>query len=425
MTHNRPHNGFLYLSVLFTSLIVITMATAAFSISTNRLRGEESELDARSALRAAEAESHRVACMISTADLSWRTTSTSGTLCPRRAGDNGAVLASRLTDADADLADDPGDLVELTCFAAVGRAQRAVSCTLQPVIKPLPILDYTLISSGNISVGASGVLACSGKVRCGSSVVLNSAAAASAAQWNVTTSISNSARGEILVSGQALAIPASNITTSYQAIGTQIPITSLTLSGGSRRLRKLIISSTVNPFGAANSEGVYWIDAGGLPIQISECRIEATLVIINSTLVTISAANLWKAPITGGAALMSTAPIRFDQCVRELNESTANVNYNPTNLPYRSISDSDTSDRYPSSIEGLVYTPALFEWTANNAINGMLIRSKIVCGSATIAGVMSIDDDRTSQKTPPLGFRLYDSMRFVRGSWRSVATTGF
>jgi len=413
-------DGFLYLAVLFTSLIVMATTIAAFSISTSRLRGDASQMDASSALRAAEAESHRIASMLSKADLSWRTTSTSGVISSWRASDNGASLCSQIVDTDANLSDDPADLVEVSCYAAIGRARRGVACKLQPVAKPLPILDFCIISSGGINVTTGGSLACTGRIRCGSSVVVAAGAVASASQWQATTAIQPTARGEKIILGVAISIPTSTITSSYTAMGTEIPLTSLTLASGVRRLQKIILTATANPFGAADSDGVYWINGGGLPVTISECRIEATLVIINSSQVTITAANLWKSPVEGGAALVTTAPISVDQCVRVLREGTTSVNYNPSSRPFRGVSDNDMADRYQSCIEGLVYTPSIFEWTANNATNGMLLKGTIVCGNAIVAGLMSIEDDRRSKDNPPLGFRLYDSMQFVRGSWRSV-----
>jgi len=417
---STSRDGFLYLAVLFTSLIVMATSIAAFSISTSRLRGEASQMNASSALRAAEAESHRVASMLSSADLSWRTTSASGAVNSWRVGDEGALLCSQLVDTDGNLSDDPADLVEVSCYAAVGRARRGVAYKLQPVAKPLPILDFCIVSSGGINVATGSSLACTGKIRCGSSVVVANSAVASASQWHATTAIQPAARGEKITSGVAISIPASTITASYTAMGTEIPLTLLTLASGVRRLQKIILTPTANPFGAADSDGVYWINGAGLPVTISECRIEATLVIINSSQVTITAANLWKAPVTGGAALVTTAPISIDQCVRVLRESTTSVNYNPSLTPFRSVSDNDMADRYQSCIEGLIYTPTIFQWTANNATNGMLLKGTIVCGNAIIGGLMSIEDDRNSRDNPPLGFRVYDSMRFVRGSWRSV-----
>lgn len=420
MTRKPPKNGFLYISVLVTSLIVIATATTAFSISTSRFRSQQSKGDAQRALRAAEAEAHRVASMVSSADLSWRTQFASGVIGGWRADGEGTMLATRFSDSDLDLGDDPADLVEVTCFASVGRARRGVSCVLQPIPKALPILDFALISAGSVNVASSGAFNCTGKIRCGANVSFLAGAMASATQWHATTAIDAAARGEKVISGQALSIPGSTLITSYTAIGTQIPAGSLVLTGGALRLQKRILTPTVNPFGAANPAGIYWIDAGGLPVAVSECRIEATLAIINSSQVTLTGANLWQAPIRGGAALLTTAPIRIDQSVAVLRESTAGVNFNPATMPYRSVADNDTSDRYHSLLKGLIYTPSLFEWTADNPTHGMLLKGTVICGGASIAGPMSLLDDRASGDDPPLGFRLYDSMQFVHGSWRSI-----
>ncbi|MGV3483831.1 MAG: hypothetical protein ACO1RT_05390 [Planctomycetaceae bacterium] len=421
MRRPRSRHGFLYLSVLVTSLIVVATATTAFSISSYRMRSRQSKHESLAALRAAESELHRIASILSGTDLSWRNNLVSGAVSGWQARDEGAQVASRLVDADTDLADDPSDLVELTCYATIGRARRGAACTLQPVTKPLPILDFALVSTGSINVTATRALACTGKIRCGSSVTFLTGGSAAAKQWNATSAIAPAVRGEVIAAtGQSLAIPSSTIATAYTAIGTQIPAGSLPLVNGARQLRKSLLTPSVNPFGMANASGVYWIDAGGLPVMISECRIEATLAIINCSQVTLTRGNYWKAPLAGGVALLTTAAIRVDQSEALMIESSMGFNLNPAAAPFRAVSDNDTNDRYHSSIEGLIYTPGVFEWTAMNPAYGMLLRGTIVCGGASIAGPMSLQEDTSSRLHPPLGFRLYDQMEFVRGSWRTV-----
>ncbi len=416
----EERSGFLYLSVLFTSLIVIATAAAAFSISTNRLRSEQTEVDASRAMRAAESETHRIASIISTADLSWRSNEANGTLSARRAGDGNAVLRYSLADSDGNLADDPSDPVDITCIAAVGNANRSIACTLTPVVKPLSLLSNAMISAGSIQFATGATFACSGTVESGSSVIVAAGATVSASSWKATAAVAPLARGEHVVTGRIVSIPASTITSNYIALGTQIPVASLPFESGARRLRRVVITSSLNPYSSPDSDGVYWIDAAGAALVISECRIDATLVVINCSQVTITSANLWKPPIEGGAAILTTAAIRIDGTVKVLREWTAAVNCNPVLAPWRGIGDVDMSDRYTSSLEGIVYTPGLFDWTATNAANGMMVRGTIVCGSAVISGPMFMDDDRSSELKPPLGFRSYDSMRFVRGSWRSL-----
>jgi hypothetical protein len=420
MKRMRPRQGFLYLAVLFTSLIVIASATAAFSISTNRLRSRQATLDSSDALRTAEAEAHRMASLLSTADLSWRSTLSNDVVSSWRSGDGGALLCSKLNDTDGNLADDSADPVTVTCYSALRQARRGVSFSLRPIAKPLSILDYGLVSSGAIALTSPATFASTGRVLSGSNIVVGPNVIASAAAWNATSAISSTARGVKTVTGQSVSIPGSTITSKYTELATPIAVASLPQSGGALLLRRRILTSTVNPFGTVNADGIYWINAGGLPVTISECRVRATLVITNSSLVTLTAANHLTSPSSGAAVLVTTAPIRVTQCARLLIESSTSTNFNPTSMPYRGVGDSDTADRYQSVLEGLVYTPGLFEWASDNAINGMWIHGTIVCGNATISGPISIEADRDSYTNPPLGFRLYDTMQFVRGSWRTV-----
>lgn len=420
MRRAPSRRGFLYLAVLFTSLIVIASATAAFSISTNRLRSRQTVLDSSDALRIAEAEAHRMASLLSTADTTWRSSFVHGVASSWRSADDGALVRSVLSDADGNLADDPAEPVTVTCYSALREARRGVAFTLQPIAKPLAILDHTLIASGSVSVTSPGTFACTGNVLCGSSVVIGPGVVASAGGWNATSTISATARGPQVISGQSVSIPSTAIASQYTELATPILSSSLPQSGGSLLLRRRILTSTVNPFGAANASGIYWINAGGLPLIITECRIQATLVITNCSQVSLTAANHLSPPSAGSAILVSTAPIRVTQCQRLLMESTTSTNFNPTSAPFRGVGDNDTVDRYQSVLEGLVYTPTVFEWASDNAVNGMWVHGTIVCGSAIIAGPMSLERDNDSITNPPLGFRLYDSMQFVHGSWRTV-----
>ncbi len=422
MKRIRKRRGFLYLAVLFTCLIVVATAGAAFSISTSRLRSEESQLDAARALRAAHSELHRIASTLSTTDLQWRTSSVTGEPSSVCVGIGGSRITSILCDGenDGDLTNDLSDRVVVKCYATVRNASRGVSCTLQPLARPLQLLEHSITCGGDIIVSAGASLATTGSIRSGGSVAIDTSAVASAAQWKATTAISANARGEAIVLGQPIAMPTESLINDYIEIGTMIPNSSLTIVNGTLTMKRKRVTATINDVTTLDEDSIYWIDALGLPLDICECRIEATLVVINSSRITITKANLWKPPAAGAAALITSSMIRIDGIERELVESTTSTNFNPPASSYRGIADTDTTDCYASCLEGLVYTPALFEWTANNPPNSMVWRGPIFCGTLVVGGPMSIEDDRRSQLDPPLGFLRYEEMQIVRGSWRRL-----
>ena len=67
----------------------------------------------------------------------------------------------------------------------------------------------------------------------------------------------------------------------YVANGTQIDINAIPLQSGVRVIKQRLISPAQNPFGATNAQGIYVIDCGGQPIELSQNRIVGTLVLLD------------------------------------------------------------------------------------------------------------------------------------------------
>ncbi|NNE00245.1 MAG: hypothetical protein HKN47_23240, partial [Pirellulaceae bacterium] len=67
--------GYLYVAVLFTTLIIVATVTAGLSLSTANTRGEIDRIDRMSALRLAESQLQRVATQMQSEN-TWRSTAT-------------------------------------------------------------------------------------------------------------------------------------------------------------------------------------------------------------------------------------------------------------------------------------------------------------------------------------------------------------
>jgi hypothetical protein len=203
----------------------------------------------------------------------------------------------------------------------------------------------------------------------------------------------------------------------YLANGTAIDINSIP----GQSISKQVLSPTYNPYGAANSLGIYVIDCKNQQLTIAKCRLECTLVItgVNSALpVLINNGLHWDPPFRNFPALIvqgnCTMAWRGDQ---QLDETAENANYNPAAAPYRGFSDSDQTDKYPGQIKGLVYVSGNLSITKPAKFDGIVI----VGGATSISDAVTVSYSTNSRDYPPPGFSEGSAMRILPQTWRRVS----
>ena len=421
-THRR--SGYLYLAVLFTSLIIAAVATASLSLSTANNRSEINRANRLSAVRLAESELHRIAAQIQDSD-EWRTAATNNVYSTWvDLGANGVISSDaaqvrhRFTDVDGSLDDDNSDNVVLTAHAKVGNSNAGVSVELEPRLDPLPILNYGVTVANDMWIENNGTLSVQRPVQVGDDCDTLTSGALTTPRLECSSSVGIDLRGDLASAN--LDLP-SDVIVDYGANATTIPVFSLPLVGSFREIRNQVLSSTTNPFGGnLDTNGVYQINANGQSIRIASSRIQATLVITNANVIEITSSVSWSYPTTPGAILVSDSVINFVDIDPILDEATQNVNFNPTSTPYRGVADTDTNDIYPTELRGMIYTTN--DLNVLSVTQGRLqITGGIVCGDLRIESHVSVNQLDELLDSPPLPLSNLTPMQFIHGTFRRVA----
>ncbi|MBI2481759.1 MAG: carbohydrate binding domain-containing protein [Planctomycetia bacterium] len=192
-------------------------------------------------------------------------------------------------------------------------------------------------------------------------------------------------------------------------------------------LHRKVLSPASNPFGTANSKGIYILDCGGGKISIRNSRIVGTLILKNQNEGGSEiAGSLHWAPavisadpmVTNLPALLSNKRLNLNFTSTALNEGLANANFNPTGTMYNGSQDSDKSDTYPSLISGIVYTEKKIEIANSPTITGVLVgHDDITATNATLT--LKYNPLYFNYNAPP-GFQATVTNYIVPGSYKQV-----
>ncbi len=284
LPRRQSRGGYLYIAVLFTSLIVAASVAASLSLSTGSLRSDIDRINRHSALRLAETEIHRIASLMNNDD-AWRTARVSGAYSDWRVLDgvrnsDSSQVRFKLTDEDGDLADDSADAVELTTHALVGKSQAAVTVLLEPQSAPLSILDYGITASDDIQIEFSGTLSSELPIQVVDDCKTKSSSVLTAPRLECNGRVEIPLRGEL--DSADVQMPTHDVVDKYVQVGTQISTASLPVQSGRYVIEDIVLTANNNPYGTPDAAGIYWIDANSQRIRISNSRIEATIAVKNA-----------------------------------------------------------------------------------------------------------------------------------------------
>ena len=421
----RSSNGYLYVAVLFTTLLVMAAVTAAVSISTSNLRGETDRAGRGQALRFVESEIQRQAVLMRTS-AQWRNVVTNNVFSDWSPFTvNGVDVTGtsqsrvRFYDPDGDLADDLADPVQLTVHARVGRSEAALTVQLESDPKPLPLLHYSLTASDDIELEGGGALSCERPVQVADDCKTNTTGILTTPQLDCSGSVQITLRGDL--SPSAVVMPSHDVVAQYVAVGTEIPYSAIPLSGGDLLIEDRLLSPTENPFGTADPSGIYWIDAQGSDVIISHCRFDATLAIRDAAQIEIGGGITWNYPTIPDVILATDSPIRIQNVEPRLDESARSINFNPPSSPYRaSLSNTTATDIYPTELRGVIFTTHDFRLDPLVSAATLPIIGAVIGRDIRIEGSMAIRhlDELLTNPPPALSNKI--PMRFVRGTFRRV-----
>ena len=420
----RARRGYLYVAVLFTTLMIVAVVTASLTVSTANSRAETDRGNSASAIRLAESEIHRLAAIMQSDD-NWRVTEVNGmysgwidsTSIGLTHSDAGQVR-HQFADPDNNLSDDYRDSVTLTAHARVGRSNVGVSVDMTPRFDPLDLLRYGVTATDDIQFENGGTLSVENNVQVSDDCKTTTSGTLITPQLECSGNVEMTLRGDL--SNDNISMPSIDVVDYYFQLGTVIPIASLPIQSGDLVIENRLISVGENPFGVASPSGVYRIDAQGQDIRISNCRINATLVIHDAPQITITGGVNWSYPLTTDAVLVTDGDVTWENIEPTLRESAAAINFNPSSTPYRNSSNGNTSDTYPSEIYGVLYSTNDFVFRPLTDNSRLQITGAIMCRDLEIrahVSVLQLDELLTNT---PVAFANWVPMEFVHGTFRRV-----
>jgi hypothetical protein len=406
--------GGIYVAVLGAALIVSLIGLAAMAGMRSQRLTVRAETDMAQARLIADS-GVELAMQWLTADVNWRQNHPGGgwtTTVP--IGDGQAQV--RITDpGDNNLGNRPSDPVLIQSTGTRGSAVQIVQATLTATGAPLDALAMALHTAGELHIGSGANLTASGAPASTNGAFRNQGTVTGDVQCTLAT-LPGTVTGTLTQAAPNKAMPASSVVALYTSLGTAI-------SPSLNTIDRVALTPGLNPFGGTtNADGVYVINAAG-PVTIRRCRINGTLVIVcPGQTVTIRDNVLLQPARPDYPALIvdGNVALQYDS-TSNLSESGLGTNFNPTGAPYLGVTDSDTSDTYPSEIQGLVHIRGTLATSTAATIRGAVIcESSAATSALDIASSVQVVYDPSLYSSPPMGYTKSVTMALQPGSWRQI-----
>ncbi len=406
---SNPRRGSTYLVVLFTSLIVTVVAFAGFQ----RLRIQEQDATLQrdwneAAVLASSAVEYALTKLGN--DHDWRNAyydRVDGHYSEPMAFGRGTIRWQLEDPVDGDLRDSQDDPVRIYGYGTVGSSQRVFSMLAWPSGSPLDALRSAVHAGGNLRVQAaadvrSGPATANGQVQLATGTLLGDVEATS-------VDTADAVVGTVTLLPVPKSQPSTVVFSVYRSLATPIPSTDLG-SGSNLYLQDVLVSPDQDPTAGttANADGIYRIQlADYQSLTIRDCRIEGTLLVELGAYarLTIGPRVVWGPARPDYPALLvdGTADHSGEvliECSGDLVEADTGVNFNPSATPYYGDSDSDLSDRYTASLNGLFH---IIRATDGSNLSDTVIRApRKIRGCILADGEVRIDEDSILAADPLL-----------------------
>lgn len=401
----NARRGAAYVMVMTISLLVSVIGVAALTAVRVQIRTASNSNDCEEARSYAQSGLELARNWINS-DSSWRTNRTSGSTATLSFG-AGSFAISMVDPVDNDFTNSPLDPVKITAVGYKGRAQQQLQVMLTPTPAGYSCLNAAIFSGGSLTVNTGRITATGASVATNSNMAVTGTLDANA---EATGSFAGTSYLGSKTSGVAARrLPDGSAFDYYVRNGTAIPYASI----GGADLNGVLLSPANNPFGTPDPNGIYVIDCGGNTIRVKNCRIVGTLVILNcKNDSTIDNQVNFAPAVANLPTLMVKGTITFQFNTNTLAEA-AGKNFNPPGAPYNGVSNTTTTDTYPSIINGLVYVSGNLIMKNNNALGGPLI----VGGGLFSDNTITTTYDATYLTNPPPGFFDPPPMKPSSSSW--------
>jgi len=384
--------------VLGTAMTITVVGMAAVSVRRVRVRSAgETNSFATARLLAFSGAEH--ATLKINADGDWRNTYNGATV-QQTVG--GGTFSWRVIDpVDGDLTDDASQ--DATIVATGTHNDTSYTLKLSFSVaggSAIDALAYAVVANTDIEVKDDKTVTISGApLGCNDEATIKKKAVLNADLHAGSIDLENDAEinGTVTDLESSVEMPDSGLFDTYKALATTLDI--------GNKMEKGLLSPTSNPWGATNSDGVYYINTDGDDITIKKMRIYGTLIIESGN----GKVKLGKDGAVFLQNYRSDYPalivngkleIEMESATENLTESDAETNLNPSGSPYAEEVDTDTSDSYPNEIHGLVHTFGETKLKKTTVLRGALICE----GKIKFEGDCEVIYDSNLATSPPTGY---------------------
>lgn len=390
----RARRATVYVLVLATAAMATAAGVGGIYVHRSRLR---------SALTAADVERARVlassglelALARIEADPDWRINRGSGTWASAIPIGPGRLTVDVIDPVDGAITSSPTDPIVITSSAAVGHARQTLSAQIDMAAVPHSVLACAAYGRSSVYFDASTVTA-DGVIASGSG--MSALLAWIHAPVEAAGSIGGLTYFQQMRSNQPPRIaPGPSVVSIWSSRGAPIPYGSIP----SATLQRMLIAPGVSIHGsAASAQGVYVVDCAGGPLTIRDLRIYGTLVVLNTSGVTVTGSVRIDPATAGHPSLIVQGQLRLQLSTSSLSESTINLNLNPAGAPFQGTTNNHKNDNYASGISGIVLATDDIRVDSTLTMTGCLISLDDLLFRATT----NLTPDPGLTATPTPGF---------------------
>ena len=407
---SNKRRGSMYVAVIGCSLVITVVGVSALLAARVERRAAEGTSDFSAARLYAQAAIEKGMYTILSSPM-WRSSKVSGVWDDNQTFADGNYSLSVIDPIDGDLSNFKSEPVLLTGTGVLRNATYILEATATGIPTPLAALKNCLHSGGSATVTlgnkivvSNAPLSINGTFN-GPGQVTGNVEAGAEGVWGMVF-------GTKTIPSAAKSLPDASVADLYIGLAT-----SITNPG---TIDKQVLTPSLNPWGATNPDGLYFIDTGNNDLTIKKSRINGTLVvrcgagrkvILDDTVFIHAYRADYPVLIVDGPL-----EINLNTSTKSLSETTHETNYNPVGAAYQGFTDSDQLDTYPNEVRGLVHVRGTFTMTLTGIVRGTVIAE----GNVTFGGTNNqIIYDPTLYSNPPMGYVDY-VMQIAAGSWKRV-----
>jgi hypothetical protein len=419
--HPRSRPGTAYLAAVGVGMLVAVLSIGSMASARSRSRALQLRVDEEIARQNAVAAVDYARAVIAS-DSSWRTT-----YMPEMwlygVEFNAGTIGYSVVNPSGALNRDPLDSVVVTGDGVKGLAHQRMSVTLDASKVPLTCLSVPMTIAGAVSATSATI---NGS---GLTIATNAGftSALATIQPNVearTTITGTGFSGTTSTGVTARTLPDTTVFSLYTAAAATIPVSSLptvtVMTVTRRRLKDIVLGPNHNPYGSTNPSGLYVLDCQNQILEISQCRIIGTLVLLNLGIGSYVGGSVqWTPAVSNYPCLLVNGNISLSLSSSSLSEATEIVNFNPPGAPYpfsSGAADTDQSDSYPSVIDGMIYASGSVLISGSNTVD-MLVAGD-TCTLTAMSSLTLLDEPAYAAAPPPGFYTVKMSPRL--GSWAYI-----